>query len=1001
MPGLHLDGKVPAEAVASISKHVASILSRGNDPRLKTAIMQPANTGDHVVRARVQVLMEAAYKQQRELIEKETGEQQERAGMLHRAVTGPRALKGNSAEAYDKFYKLVLEAVRAALESVFPVSAVARFLTLTEEERLAQLSELARITTGICLYNRSLGQGGTALPAAAASYLPQAQRLLRDLNRCRTEVTEQMAKLHAMVAKLPPPPADGDGPAAAAVTSAATAGGEEELRRALLHAEVLNRGQALQLYESLHAYIPGHSGTFHGASPWATIIERIVDGAIHVTHGSLAPSLHHTITILRSPSHPLGNTVNTSGDAPDDASDGLYTLHNCVCLLDAVGADLQEGLEAAQLLDAELEHTLVQVHESVGQSAAVSKDTVYPLFDRLGALHTGLHQELRMLVVRQRLYDELSELSVLPAKSLLLPAQAPPRKPGVSTSTQTSSSSNAAAVDALSEQLNETTLAGLDALQGGTEGGSSGELEYIRPTSHTQLQPGLALAGFCAGTLARRPTGRYPLLRRSNPRLGYLAYQDKVYGFATNADMQAFLADPAGCLAAVDAAVRKEPLLARPLGLPPPRPSADVHAVLQAMSGTLKVDFGCQTPVHFVERYIDKDYEWNVWALRRRALALANLRGKATHSTQTAESHFKRENETQVWRPREATVQTKVAKGQSMPPCVNGGMANENEQGATMGLEVPRFLTGDGHERASTVASFLFTFACAFTASRAIATTWGVRPRSHHRRTRPRIRRTHRRPLVSTDCLPPTGPETAATSGTGILKIRAAFPNANESWSYVCGDPWAGWDANAANAACRQAGYPSGGDPLRIWRSGSETTLSECDVTGAPEQTIQYWQLGVSGEDAAGACEMLAAVHCRTGVASSAQVLLRAASSPSPSGANVTGNYTGTAIRLEASVGNGEYGAVCLDDGFDDPAALVACRSLGFSTGVVYPNGAPKGTVGSAARGVDVQGSYLATVSSVRCGGAEANMTSCASWRTNVLAAAIPCRAAAWVLCNK
>jgi hypothetical protein len=31
-----------------------------------------------------QVLMEAAYKQQRELIEKETAEQQERAGMLQR-----------------------------------------------------------------------------------------------------------------------------------------------------------------------------------------------------------------------------------------------------------------------------------------------------------------------------------------------------------------------------------------------------------------------------------------------------------------------------------------------------------------------------------------------------------------------------------------------------------------------------------------------------------------------------------------------------------------------------------------------------------------------------------------------------------------------------------------------------------------------------------------------------------------------------------------------------
>ncbi|GFR41820.1 hypothetical protein Agub_g2592 [Astrephomene gubernaculifera] len=590
VPGVRLDSKLSAESVAAIGKQIAGILLRGADPRLKTAMMQ--------------VLMEAAYKQQRELVEKETTEQQERAGMLQRAITGPRALKGNSADAYDRFYKLVLEAVcveagmeaavqdqaanaevRAALESVFPVSGVARFLTLSEAERLAQLSELARIATGICLYNRSLGQGGAALPAAAASYLPQAHRLLRDINRCCSDVSEQLVRLHAMVSQLPPPPAADDKETAAASAAA----GEEERRRALLHAEVLNRGQALQLYESLKA-------------------------------------------------------------------------------------DLQEGLDAAQQLDTELEHTILQVHDAVGGSSAVGKEVVYPLFDRLGALHTGLHQELRMLVVRQRLYDELSGLSALPPNSVLLPSTPSSTESGASKRSTAVGTSTAA--DALAEQLSETTLAGLDALENGSraasgdgaaDAGGSGGLEYIRPTSPSQLQPGLALAGFCAGTLARRPTGRYPLLRRANPRLGYLAYQDKVYGFATNADMQAFLADPAGCLAEVDGAVRREPLLARPLGLPPPRTTADVHAVLQAMSGTLKVDFGCQTPVHFLERNMDKDYEWNVWALRRRALALANLRDKATHSAQTAESHFKRENETQVWRPRDATVQTRVSKGQSMP----------------------------------------------------------------------------------------------------------------------------------------------------------------------------------------------------------------------------------------------------------------------------------------------------------------------------------------------
>eukprot|EP00983_Pelagomonas_calceolata_P024161 759946-Pelagomonas_calceolata.AAC.6 len=41
-------------------------------------------------------------------------------------------------------------------------------------------------------------------------------------------------------------------------------------------------------------------------------------------------------------------------------------------------------------------------------------------------------------------------------------------------------------------------------------------------------------------------------------------------------------------------------------------------------------------------------YEWNEWALRRRALQLTNLRQKATHSTQTGLSHFKRDTDTQA-----------------------------------------------------------------------------------------------------------------------------------------------------------------------------------------------------------------------------------------------------------------------------------------------------------------------------------------------------------------
>ena len=78
-------------------------------------------------------------------------------------------------------------------------------------------------------------------------------------------------------------------------------------------------------------------------------------------------------------------------------------------------------------------------------------------------------------------------------------------------------------------------------------------------------------------------------------------------------------------------------------------------------------DAASQTPTHFVEKHIDYSYEWNEWALRRRALNLANLRQKVTKSQQTGGSAFRRESETQVYLPKESVTQTAVSTGTAAP----------------------------------------------------------------------------------------------------------------------------------------------------------------------------------------------------------------------------------------------------------------------------------------------------------------------------------------------
>ncbi|TPP62971.1 Cilia-and flagella-associated protein [Fasciola gigantica] len=66
-----------------------------------------------------------------------------------------------------------------------------------------------------------------------------------------------------------------------------------------------------------------------------------------------------------------------------------------------------------------------------------------------------------------------------------------------------------------------------------------------------------------------------------------------------------------------------------------------------------------QTEVHPIESYIDSNYEWNEWELRKKALKLANLRRKATSSVQTILSNWRRDNATQVYLLKDSWTTTK------------------------------------------------------------------------------------------------------------------------------------------------------------------------------------------------------------------------------------------------------------------------------------------------------------------------------------------------------
>ena len=139
-----------------------------------------------------------------------------------------------------------------------------------------------------------------------------------------------------------------------------------------------------------------------------------------------------------------------------------------------------------------------------------------------------------------------------------------------------------------------------------------------------------------------------PLKRASFPAFAYASLSAIV---EFNGDLQK--AANAIDAAAAEAAAAASSPKAEPLTNP-----ANVRI---GKKGVAMSDAGVETPVHFVERHIDPRYEFSEWALRRRALKLANLRKCATHSAQTDASNFRRDNDTQVYLPRDATIQTTIS----------------------------------------------------------------------------------------------------------------------------------------------------------------------------------------------------------------------------------------------------------------------------------------------------------------------------------------------------
>jgi len=233
--------------------------------------------------------------------------------------------------------------------------------------------------------------------------------------------------------------------------------------------------------------------------------------------------------------------------------------------------------------------------------------------------------------------------------------------------------------------LPEDSVATARAVAAGGGAPTEAPPEPVMVLTGAELQSAqMELDGFCPVTIAERDGLLLPASR------SYLArHRDRVYGFVDEASLEAFVASPDAYVRAVLAMAKKAPELIHMLRLQEFFPAASIaeimrqHAQAVAGGGSLLApirmtqDGAAQTVDHPEEAsrpggsLKDPSYEWNEWALRRRALQLANLRNKKTTSSQTDASALRREQETQVYLLKEGSTMTSVSTGTSVPVSKN------------------------------------------------------------------------------------------------------------------------------------------------------------------------------------------------------------------------------------------------------------------------------------------------------------------------------------------
>ncbi|KAM5286705.1 cilia- and flagella-associated protein 206 isoform 2-T2 [Hipposideros larvatus] len=341
--------------------------------------------------------------------------------------------------------------------------------------------------------------------------------------------------------------------------------------------------------------------------------------------------------------------------------EALYNVRQYEIFLQTILSDIITCAQEVEMMIKQLGAHLEQLKMTVKSKTAVPTSQVFPIFIALSNLWTSFQDETVLVSVLSNLTAHLEQF--LGAHELLFPEKV------------------------MQDLLNEVTVKTdvyriKEHMEDRVHLVDFRKQEWLFPETTANFDKLLIqYRGFCAYTFATTDG----LLLPGNPAIGILKHKEKYYTFSTRSAAYSFAENPENYIDLIREKAKKNAELIQLLELHQHFetliPYSQMKDVDKHIKPITKSETGTQTDTHILQPTIVRSYEWNEWELRRKAIKLANLRQKVTHSVQTDLSHMRRENCSQVYPSKDTSTQsmregsTRVPRPQIYIAGLRGGQA--------------------------------------------------------------------------------------------------------------------------------------------------------------------------------------------------------------------------------------------------------------------------------------------------------------------------------------